>query len=136
MEKKLLERKILKCIWKMSIKDFEKYKYDKCGKNFTHNIGLKGHVFHVENISLNQPVWWFKCVSCGKYITKSASLMIHIKIIHQGQRNHKCDYCGKFYTQMTNLKIHLWLLCPWWIILIRFIRLADLVIYFPHETHL
>ena len=56
MEKKLLERKILKCIWKMSIKDFEKYKYDKCGKNFTHNIGLKGHVFHVENISLNQPV--------------------------------------------------------------------------------
>jgi len=56
VEKKLLERKILKCIWKMSIKDFEKYKYDKCGKNFTHNIGLKGHVFHVENISLNQPV--------------------------------------------------------------------------------
>ena len=55
-EKKLLERKILKCIWKMSIKDFKKYKYDKCGKNFTHNIGLKGHVFHVENISLNQPV--------------------------------------------------------------------------------
>ena len=35
VEKKLLERKILKCIWKMSIKDFEKYKYDKCGKNFT-----------------------------------------------------------------------------------------------------
>ena len=48
----------------------------------------------------------YKCVLCGKYILKSASLMIHIKIIHQGQRNHKCDYCGKFYTQMTNLKIH------------------------------
>ena len=32
--------------------------------------------------------------------------MIHIKIIHQGQRNHKCDYCGKFYTRMTNLKIN------------------------------
>ena len=59
-------------------------------------------MFHVENISLNQLVWWF--------------------IIHQGQ-NHKCDYCGKFYTQMTNLKIHLWLLCPWWIILIWIIRL-------------
>ena len=62
--------------------------------------------------------------------------MIHIKIIHQGQRNHKCDYCGKFYTQMTNLKMHLWFLCPRWIILIWIIRLADLVIYFPHETHL
>ena len=62
--------------------------------------------------------------------------MIHIKIIHQGQRNHKCDYCGKFYTQMTNLKMHLWFLCPRWIILIWIIRLADLVIYFPHQTHL
>ena len=44
MQKKLLERKILKCIWKMSIKDFIKYKCDECGKNFTHNIGLKGHI--------------------------------------------------------------------------------------------
>ena len=44
VEKKLLERKILKCIWKMSIKDFKKYKCDECGKNFTHNIGLKGHI--------------------------------------------------------------------------------------------
>ena len=46
----------------------------------------------------------YKCVSCVKYITKSASQMNHIKIIHQGQRNHECDSCGKFYTQMTNLK--------------------------------
>ena len=28
----------------MSIKDFIKYKYEECGKNFTHNIGLKGHI--------------------------------------------------------------------------------------------
>ena len=28
----------------MSIKDFKKYKFDECGKNFTHNIGLKGHI--------------------------------------------------------------------------------------------
>ena len=31
-------------MWKMSIKDFRKYKCDECGKNFTHNIGLKGHI--------------------------------------------------------------------------------------------
>ena len=31
-------------MWKMSIKDFKKYKCDECGKNFTHNIGLKGHI--------------------------------------------------------------------------------------------
>ena len=44
VKKKLLERKILKCIWKMSIKDFKRYKCDECGKNFAHNIGLKGHI--------------------------------------------------------------------------------------------
>ena len=44
VKKKLLERKILKCIWKMSIKYFIEYKCDECGKNFTHNIGLKGHI--------------------------------------------------------------------------------------------
>jgi len=31
---------------------------------------------------------------------------------------------------------YIWFLCPWWIILIWIIRLADLVIYFLHETHL
>ena len=39
-----MEREILKYMWKMSIKDFKKYKCDECGKNFTHNIGLKGHI--------------------------------------------------------------------------------------------
>ena len=41
---KLLERKFLKYTWKMSIKYLKKYKCDECGKNFTHNIGLKGHI--------------------------------------------------------------------------------------------
>ena len=87
------------------------YDCDSCGKSSNYIIRKSKklmldkkitNVFHVENISLNQLVWWF--------------------IIHQGQ-NHKCDYCGKFYTQMTNLKMHLWFLCPRWIILIWIIRL-------------
>ena len=28
----------------MSIKDLRKYKCDECGKTFTHNIGLNGHI--------------------------------------------------------------------------------------------
>ena len=28
----------------MSLKDFKKHKCDECGKNFTQNIGLKGHI--------------------------------------------------------------------------------------------
>ena len=74
VEKKLLERKILKCIWKMSIKDFEKYKYDKCGKNFTHNIGLLGHITAVnerkESIVINvAKILHYDCDSCGKSST-------------------------------------------------------------------
>ena len=34
----------MKFIWKISIKDLKKHKCDECGKNFTHNIGLKGHI--------------------------------------------------------------------------------------------
>ena len=55
----------------MSIKDLKKYKCDECGINFTHNIGLKGHitddherkdsiVINVANILLEDVIW--KCV--------------------------------------------------------------------------
>ena len=54
LRKKLLERKFLKCIWKMSIKDLKEYKCEECGKNFTQNIGLKGHItaLHEKKIEL------------------------------------------------------------------------------------
>ena len=58
VKKKLLERKILKCIWKMSMKDLKK-KCEECGKNFTHNIGLKGHITAVHEKRFN-------CDQCGK----------------------------------------------------------------------
>ena len=47
-----MEREILKYMWKMSIKDFKKYKCDECGKNFTLSIGLKGYIAaaHEKNI--------------------------------------------------------------------------------------
>ena len=31
----IIGKKILKCMWKMSIKDLKRYKCDDCGKNFT-----------------------------------------------------------------------------------------------------
>ena len=31
----------------MSIKDLKEYKCEECGKNFTHNIGLKEHITDV-----------------------------------------------------------------------------------------
>ena len=74
VKKKLLERKILKCIWKMSIKNFKKYKCDECGKNFTHNIGLSGHITAVnerkESIVINvAKILHYDCDSCEKSST-------------------------------------------------------------------
>ena len=58
----------------MSIKDFEKYKYDKCGKNFTHNIGLKEYITDVhkrkDSIVINvAKILHYDCDSCGKSST-------------------------------------------------------------------
>ena len=32
-----------------------------------------------------------KCASCEKSLTQPGSLKVHIKTVHEGQRNYKCD---------------------------------------------
>ena len=51
--KKKLKHTILKCIWKMFIKDFKKYKGDECGKNFTLNIGSKEYIAAAHETKFN-----------------------------------------------------------------------------------
>ena len=43
----------VKCIWKMSIQDLQRYKCDECGKHFTLNIGLKGYITAVHEKKIN-----------------------------------------------------------------------------------
>ena len=43
-EKEIIEKINFKMHIKMSIEDLKKYKCDDYGKNFTQNIGLKGHI--------------------------------------------------------------------------------------------
>ena len=48
----------------MSIKDLKEYKCEECGKNFTHNIGLKGHITAVherkDSIVTNVAKMWLE----------------------------------------------------------------------------
>jgi len=34
-------------------------------------------------------------------------LKIHIKTLHEGQRNYRCDYCGKSFTGSQYLEKHI-----------------------------
>ena len=60
----------------MSIKYLKKYKCDECGKNFTHNIGLKRHITddHERKDSI------VICDQCGKNFTRGCDLKVCIQI--------------------------------------------------------
>ena len=64
-------------MWKMSIKDFKKYKCDECGKNFTHNIGLKGHItaVHERKDSI--------VINVAKIFSRWCNLKVYIQILHE-----------------------------------------------------
>ena len=56
----------------------QKHDCDSCGRSSTQLENLDKHIMGIHARQRN-----YKCVLCGKYILKSASLMIHIKIIQQ-----------------------------------------------------
>ena len=83
----------------MSIKDLIKYKCEECGKNFTHNIGLKGHItaVHERKDSI--------VINVAKFLLYDAILKVFIQIIHEKVFELNCDHCGKNFTKSFNLEI-------------------------------
>ena len=57
----------------MSIKKLKEYKWRK---NFTQNIGLKGHFTAVHEKKFN-------CDQCGKNFARGCNLKVHIQILHE-----------------------------------------------------
>ena len=55
-------------------------------------------------ISINKNCKDFKCKSCGKPFSTSASLKIHIHTVHEGHKDYKCESCGKSFSQAGTLK--------------------------------
>ena len=95
----------------MSIKDFIKYKCEECGKNFTHNIGLKGHITAVHERKHTI------VITVCKNFTKVFNL--EVQTLHQSHKtldwNYKlqlfmkirnCDQCGKNFARGCNLYDH------------------------------
>ena len=78
------------------------------------------NVILVKNLSLNQDYWRFKSGQFMKdkeitnvILVESPSFVldilskIHIKTLHEEQRNYKCYYCIQSFTQTGSLKNHI-----------------------------
>ena len=46
------------------------------------------------------------CDCCGKSFTRASSLKRHVKIVHEGIKDHECNHCGKSFSQARYLKTH------------------------------
>ena len=68
---------------------------------------------------------YFKCDSCGKYLTSASNLRKHIKFIHKVHKDYTCDSCGKLFTGMNFVND---LMCS--------LRLIADVNNFPHLKYL
>ena len=69
----------------MSIKDFIKYKCEECGKNFTHNIGLKGHITAVHERK--------DSIVINVFMKKTLNSIV----VHEKDFELNCDHYGKNY---------------------------------------
>ena len=85
VKKKLLEGTNLKCMWKMSIKNLQKYKCDECGKHFILNIGLKRHITAVHEKRFN-------CDQCGKNLAREFNLKVLTQIFHEKDFEFNCEH--------------------------------------------
>ena len=47
-----------------------------------------------------------KCPLC-KAIFEKANLKRHLRIVHEGRKDHKCEHCGKEYAEKKRLKTHI-----------------------------
>ena len=48
-----------------------------------------------------------QCEICNKVFTRKYSLAKHIKIVHEGVKNHECETCGKSFGISSELKKHI-----------------------------
>ena len=76
-----------------------------CGRTFRNNQHLRNHKYVIHSKTYAERP---KCCHlCGKTFTTPVSLKVHIKNVHEGQKNYSCEQCGKTFTRHESLKVHI-----------------------------
>ena len=86
---------------------FPKLECCNCGKSFKHMCLFMKHLRKELNILP------YRCNLCGKHVNTYASLQLHVKRMHQGEKvgpkekNFKCDHCDKCFGTRGHLNEHI-----------------------------
>ena len=48
----------------------------------------------------------FMCSECGKAFSDSVTMKQHVASVHRGERPYKCDICNKSFSAKSYLTIH------------------------------
>ena len=83
----------------------ETSKCEKCGKLLKHKQSLKIHIRTAHDQIETEMDVMIKCDHCEKILKKSY-MKLHIKEVHEKQRNYVCDTCGIAFTQKGSLITH------------------------------
>ena len=79
------------------------HKCTECGKLFGYSSSLKKHMAYCHGFKESTKC----CDQCGKCFYKNGELQIHIKLVHEGRKDHKCDSCGKFFISKQAVRKHI-----------------------------
>lgn len=79
------------------------YHCTECGKSFAYTKSYKTHILtHTSGERATYP-----CLECGKTFTRKDGMVMHVRRVHTGERNHQCRYCGKRFFRKEKLKVHM-----------------------------
>ncbi|XP_046387216.1 zinc finger protein 37 homolog [Ischnura elegans] len=76
-----------------------RYMCEKCGKTFSKQEGLKGHLMRHAGLRPHA------CPNCPKSFVMRTSLIIHMRR-HTGERPYMCEICGNGFTGPTSFYKH------------------------------
>ncbi|OXA45423.1 hypothetical protein Fcan01_20258 [Folsomia candida] len=79
------------------------FKCTKCGRGFSRRTDMRNHdLTHLERCARQM----FKCPVCLQTYLTARGLQLHIRFLHENERNYPCELCGKRFSRSAHLRRH------------------------------